>query len=80
MAIRISKPPASFPFPNAWRSAWSVITLSEAGEGRTLMRVASLGFGTDEESLAMQRFFESGNQLTIESIRAHFAHVAAGGK
>ena len=77
MAIRISKPPASFPFPNAWRSTWSVITLSEAGEGKTLMRAASLGFGTDEESLAMRRFFESGNQLTIESIRAHFAAVAA---
>jgi uncharacterized protein YndB with AHSA1/START domain len=80
MAIRISKPPVSFPFPNAWRSTWSVTTLTEAGEGRTSMRVASLGFGTDEESLALRRFFESGNQLTIESIRAHFARVAAGGE
>jgi len=80
MAIRISKPPASFPFPNAWRSTWTVTTLTEAGEGRTSMRVASLGFGTDEESLAMRRFFESGNQLTIESIRAHFARGAAGGE
>ena len=80
MATRISKPPASFPFGNAWRSTWTVTNLSEAGDGKTLMRVASLGFGADEESLAMRRFFESGNQLTIERIRAHFARVGAGGE
>ena len=78
MAIRISKPPASFPFADAWRSTWTVITLSETGEGKTSMRAASLGFGTDEESLAMRQFFESGNQMTIESIQAHFAGVVAG--
>jgi hypothetical protein len=42
------------------------------------MRATSLGFGTDEESLAMRRFFESGNQETIEHIRAHFAGITAG--
>jgi uncharacterized protein YndB with AHSA1/START domain len=78
MATRISKPPASFPFPNVWESSWTVITLSEAGEGKTLMRAASLGFGTDEESLAMRRFFESGTQLTIERIQAHFTGGATG--
>lgn len=78
MAIRIGEPPAFFPFANAWRSTWTVITLSESGDGRTLMRIASLGFGTDEESLAMRRFFESGNQLTIDNLRAHFAAAAAG--
>ncbi len=43
---------------------------------RTSMRVASVGYGSDEESLAMRRFFESGNQETIDNIRRHFAPSA----
>lgn len=77
MAIRIAKPPATFPFKDAWRSTWSVITLTPVDSGKAHVRVASLGFGTDEESVAMRRFFERGNQSTIELVRRHFAPGAA---
>jgi uncharacterized protein YndB with AHSA1/START domain len=73
MAIRIKKPPASFPFKAAWKGPWTVITLTEAGEGRTHFRGVMLGFGKDEESVAMKVFFERGNQQTIEALRKHFA-------
>jgi len=76
MAIRIQKPPASFPFKEAWRNPWTVTTLVPLEEGRTLMRAASLGYGSDEDSLAMRRFFEAGNQQTIEAIQRHFARRA----
>jgi uncharacterized protein YndB with AHSA1/START domain len=71
MAIRISKPPASFPFKEAWRSTWTVLTLTPTDDG-THLRATSYGYGTDEESLAMRRFFEAGNQQTIETLRRHF--------
>ena len=41
-------------------------------DGGTHLRVASYGYGTDEESLAMRRFFEAGNQQTINTLRRHF--------
>jgi uncharacterized protein YndB with AHSA1/START domain len=77
MATRITKTPASFPFKNAWKNPWTVVTLMPVGAGKTLVRAASLGFATDEESVAMRGFFEAGNQQVIESIRSHFAADSA---
>jgi uncharacterized protein YndB with AHSA1/START domain len=71
MALRISKPPASFPFQEAWKSTWTVLTLTPT-DGGTHLRVTSYGYGTDEESLAMRRFFEAGNQHTVETLQRHF--------
>lgn len=75
MATRIQKTPASFPFKEAWKNTWTVVTLTPTDDG-THMRVTSYGYGTDEESLAMRRFFEAGNQQTIETIRRHFGAPA----
>lgn len=75
MAMRIQKPPASFPFKQAWKSTWTVLTLTPTDEG-THLRAVSYGYGTDEESLAMRRFFEAGNQQTIETLRRHFGAPA----
>jgi uncharacterized protein YndB with AHSA1/START domain len=71
IALRIQKIPATFPFKHAWSKPWTVMTLTPV-EGGTHLRVASLGYGTDEESVAMRRFFEAGNQQTIETLRKHF--------
>lgn len=73
MAIRIQKTPRGFPFQEAWKRTWTVITLVPLDANRTKVRVASLGFGADDESLAMRRFFERGNQQTIEGLQKHFA-------
>jgi uncharacterized protein YndB with AHSA1/START domain len=73
IAIRIQKPPKTFPFKEAWKQTWTVVTLAEAGESRTRVRVASMGFGSDAESVAMRRFFERGNQQTLETLQKHFA-------
>ena len=77
MALRISKTPQSFPFKNAWKSTWTVITLAPIDSGKTRVRAASLGFGADGESVAMRRFFEAGNQTVIESVQRHFAGATA---
>ena len=73
MALQITKTPQSFPFKNAWRAPWTVLTFAPIEGGKTNMRAASLGFGTDEESVAMRRFFEAGNQSVIENVQRHFA-------
>lgn len=76
IALRIQKPPTTFPFKEAWKAPWTVITLTAVDGGHTRVRVASLGYGNDDESLAMRRFFESGNQQTIEALRRHFGAPA----
>jgi uncharacterized protein YndB with AHSA1/START domain len=73
MATRIHKTPRSFPFKEAWKEPWTVVTLKPLDGGRTLVRVASLGYGADEESIAMRKFFEAGNQHVIELIQKHFS-------
>jgi uncharacterized protein YndB with AHSA1/START domain len=75
IALRIQKIPATFPFKQAWSRPWTVMTLTPV-EGGTHLRVASLGYGTDEESAQMRRFFEAGNQQTIETLRRHFGALA----
>jgi uncharacterized protein YndB with AHSA1/START domain len=72
IAMRIHKPPASFPFKEAWSNPWTVMTLTPLDGGRTRLRVTSLGYADDDESLAMRRFFEAGNQQTIDTLRRHF--------
>ncbi len=72
IAIRIQKPPKKFPFKDAWKHTWTVVTLTDLG-GRTHVRAASMGYGTDAESLAMRKFFEAGNQQTLETMQKYFA-------
>ena len=72
IAIRIERPPKSFPFKEAWKKTWTVVTLTDLGENRTHVRVSSMGFGSDEESTAMRRFFESGNASTLKTLQDYF--------
>ena len=72
IAIRIERPPKTFPFKEAWKKTWTVVTFTAVGDNRTHVRAASMGFGTDEESVAMRRFFESGNASTLKSLQDHF--------
>lgn len=68
IAIRIDKPPKGFPFKEAWKKTWTVITMTETAPNRTHLRVASMGFGPDEESISMRRFFEVGNAATLATL------------
>ena len=76
IAIRIHKTPSNFPFKDAWKHTWTVVTLTALPDGRTHVRAASLGFGTDSESVAMRRFFERGNAQTLDTLAARFERTA----
>lgn len=54
-----------------------MITMTDIGNGRTHLRVASMGFGTDEELMAMRQFFEAGNAAALKAIRAHLESPGA---
>jgi len=73
IAIQIARTPKSFPFKEAWKTTWTVVTLTDAGNNQTHIRAASMGYGNDEESKAMRRFFESGNATTLKNLQDHFA-------
>lgn len=77
IAFRIDRPPKSFPFKEAWKTTWFVVTLTDLGDGRTHIRAASMGFGTDEESVKMRKFFEDGNALTLSVLQKNFDSAAS---
>ena len=80
IAIRIERPPKSFPFQESSKKTWTVITFTDLGDGRTHLRVASMGFGRDEESTSMRRFFEAGNAATLKTLQTHFESFSATGE
>ena len=77
IAFRIDRPPKSFPFKEAWKTTWFVVTLTGLGDGRTLIRAASMGFGTDEESVRMRKFFEDGNAMTLSVLQKNFGSATS---
>jgi uncharacterized protein YndB with AHSA1/START domain len=79
MAIRIRKPPSNFPFKkDAWKRTWTVLTLTPVGDGRTHVRAASLGYGTDAESVAMRRWQRRHSGHAGLTSRADAAHAPNG--
>ena len=78
LAIKVSKAPEGFPFPNAIKNMWTVIYFEEIGSGKTRVREVSLGFGSDEESKRMRQFFDRGNALTLQRLQKRFAQKAGG--
>jgi uncharacterized protein YndB with AHSA1/START domain len=73
LVTRIHRPPKGFPFADAWRQVWTVISLADLGEGRTSVRVAMVGYGPDSESQAMREFFRTGNEWVIGKLQSAYA-------
>lgn len=76
IAFRIHQPPKAFPFPNAWRNTWSVATMTDLGDGRTHLRLATLGYDASDESQAMREFFSAGNAYVFKVLRSAFGPPA----
>lgn len=76
LSFKVAKAPRSFPFPNAIKSMWTVVYFEPRGEKATRVRVASMGFGDDEESKKMREFFNRGNAYTLQLLQKRFAAKA----
>lgn len=72
IAFAIDRPPVGFPFKDAWKHTWTVVTLTPINSTQTHLRIASLGFGNDEEALKMRQFFEGGNAATLKLLQDSF--------
>jgi uncharacterized protein YndB with AHSA1/START domain len=73
VATRIQRPPKGFPFRDAWKRVWTVVSLTGIDGKRTLVRVAMIGWGPDADSQAMREFFRTGNEWVLKKLQASLA-------
>ena len=76
IAFRIHQPPLGFPFPNAWKSMWSVATITDIGNGTSLLRIAGMGYDSTAESQHMRAFFTSANAQVLKLLQSRYAPAA----
>jgi uncharacterized protein YndB with AHSA1/START domain len=81
VSIRIHKPPKGFPFrEETWKGTWSVITLTDLGDGRTNVRITGMGYTDTDESRKMRDFFRTGNRWVMAALKKQFDASEAGPK
>jgi uncharacterized protein YndB with AHSA1/START domain len=73
LSIRVAKAPESFPFRARVGEMWTVLYFQPTADGKTLLRIVGLGFGSDEESRQMKEFFRQGNAFTLSQVQKRFA-------
>ena len=73
LSIRVAKAPEKFPFKNRIAEMWTVLYFQPTPDGKTLLRIVGLGFGSDEESQRMKDFFRQGNAFTLGQLQKRFA-------
>lgn len=78
LAMRNSKCPQGFPFPEAIAKTWSVIYFEPVGEGETKLTIVGLGYGDDEASIAMRAYFKAANAGLLEKLKEVAARPAEG--
>ncbi len=72
LSIKVSKAPEAFPFKNRIDDMWTVLYFQSTKDGKTMLRIVGMGFGTDEESQKMKEFFKQGNAFTLALLQRHF--------
>jgi uncharacterized protein YndB with AHSA1/START domain len=77
IATRIVQPAPGFPFPEAWKSVWTVVSMTDLGDGRTGLRIAMQGYGDDQESQKMREFFRAGNDWVMKKLQSRYEASAA---
>jgi hypothetical protein len=72
LSIKVSKAPDNFPFKAKIGDMWTVLYFQPTPDGKTVLRIVGLGFGTDEESQKMKEFFRQGNDFTLTQLQKRF--------
>lgn len=79
ISLRPMKAPGNFPFPNAMKKSWSVVYFDALGERRTKLTMIGLGYTDEPESMEMRDYFDKGNVMILDKLRAKFPKSAASG-
>ncbi len=72
LSIKVSKAPEKFPFKSRIGDMWTVLYFQPTSDGKTVLRIVGMGFGTDEESQKMKEFFKQGNAFTLTQLQKRF--------
>jgi uncharacterized protein YndB with AHSA1/START domain len=81
LAFKATKPPAGFPFPReVLDRMWSVLALTDLGDGRTRISLRGYGYGSDDASRKMRAFFGQGNAWVLARLAQRFPKREADGR
>lgn len=72
LAFRTIKTPEGFPHREAYLLVSSLFELEPAGPGRTRVRLTSTNYPAGEAGAQLVSFFERGNAMTLEWLKARF--------
>jgi uncharacterized protein YndB with AHSA1/START domain len=73
MVFRTVKAPERFPDFDTYSKVVSAFDLEPAGDGRTRVRLTGAGYSDSEAGRRLLAFFERGNQVSLDALKAHFA-------
>ncbi|HET9637721.1 MAG TPA: SRPBCC family protein [Allosphingosinicella sp.] len=76
MVFRTVKAPAGFPDFDTYARVVSAFELEPAGDGRTRVRLTGTGYEDSEAGRRLLGFFEKGNQVSLDALKARFAKAA----
>ncbi|MGZ8307590.1 MAG: SRPBCC family protein [Allosphingosinicella sp.] len=76
MVFRTVKAPAGFPDFDTYAKVVSAFELEPAGEGHTRVRLTGTGYEDSEAGRRLLGFFEKGNQVSLDALKARFAKGA----
>lgn len=76
MVFRTVKAPAGFPDFDTYAKVVSAFELEPAGEGRTRVRLTGTGYADSDAGRRLLGFFERGNQVSLDALKARFAKIA----
>jgi len=76
MVFRTVKAPAGFPDFDTYAKVVSAFELEPAGDGRTRVRLTGTGYDDSEAGRRLLGFFEKGNQVSLDALKARFAKPA----
>lgn len=77
MVFRTVKAPEGFPDFDTYAKVVSAFELEPAGDGRTRVRLTGTGYSDTEAGRRLLGFFEKGNQVSLDALKARFAKAGA---
>jgi hypothetical protein len=76
MVFRTVKAPERFPDFETYARVVSAFELEPAGEGKTRVRLTGTGYADTEAGRRLVGFFEKGNQVSLDALKARFAKAS----
>ncbi|HZF27439.1 MAG TPA: SRPBCC domain-containing protein [Steroidobacteraceae bacterium] len=77
LSLKMSRPPANFPYPTALQSVWSVIYFQPLEPGMTNVRIVSMGYTDDAESQQLMEYARKRNADRLEQLQKKFKPLCA---